>query len=219
MRMSGLWKSATFVAAVAVALASARQAQAQTGKIAGVVTDAATGQPIEGVQIRVTGTGFGALTQSNGRYFIISVPPGTYTLQARRIGFQTVEVANVTVSIDVTRSQDFRLQAATTQLTTQRIIAEATPLIEPGVTGSQTTIDAEQIQALPVTNIAGVLALQQGFTATPQNTSLQSLAEEQRSTVQPVRVRGGRGGATVTLIDGIPINNPLLGTEAISLNA
>jgi hypothetical protein len=219
MRMSSLWKAATFVAAVAAVFATPRQAQAQTGKIAGVVTDAATGQPIEGVQVRVSGTGFGALTQSNGRYFIISVPPGTYTVQARRIGYQTVEVANVTVAIDITRTQDFRLQQATTQLTTQRIIAEATPLIEPGVTGSQTTIDAEQIQSLPVTNIAGVLSLQQGFTATPQNTSLQSLAEEQRSTVQPIRVRGGRGGATVTLVDGIPINNPLTGAEAISLNA
>jgi hypothetical protein len=196
-----------------------RVASAQTGRITGVVTDAGTGQPIEGVQVMVQGTGLGALSQANGRYFILGVVPGAYTVAARRIGYQNVEVAGVTVAIDVAREVNFRLNPATTTLVTQRIVAEATPLVERGQTGSTTQITADAIQNLPVTDIAGVLSLQQGFTAVPQNTQLLSLAEEQRATVQPIRVRGGRGGSTISLIDGIPINNPLFGGEAISLNA
>ncbi|HZH07325.1 MAG TPA: hypothetical protein VEY69_11670, partial [Lautropia sp.] len=44
-----------------------------------------------------------------------------------------------------------------------------------------------------------------------------SLAEEQRSTTQPIRVRGSRGGSTLSMIDGVPINNPLFGTPAITI--
>ena len=208
----------TLVVAVA-ALLFPRVATAQTGKITGVVTDAGTGQPIEGAQVFIQGTGLGAVTQPNGRFFILSVPPGNYTVTARRIGYQNQEQVGVTVSIDATRELNFRLSSSSTILTTQRIVAEAAPLVERGITGSSTTITADAIQNLPVTNIAGVLSLQQGFTAVPQNTQLISLAEEQRSTVQPIRVRGGRGGSTISLIDGIPINNPLFGGEAISLNA
>src|SRR5688500_4077686 len=142
-------------------------AAAQTGKITGVVTDAATGQPIEGVQVIVQGTTLGAVTQANGRYFIISVSPGTYTVTARRIGYQSVEVAGLRIGIDVTREQNFRLTQATAQLQTQRIVAEATPLVERGTTGSTTQISAEVIQSLPVTSVAGVLALQQGFVDVP----------------------------------------------------
>jgi hypothetical protein len=119
-------------AAVLVAggtLLTPQVARAQTGKIAGVVTDAQTGQPIEGVQVAVQGTGYGAITQANGRYFIIAVPPGTYSVVARRIGYQGTQVAGVQVAIDVTRELNFRLNSAATTLVTQQIVAEAAPLV------------------------------------------------------------------------------------------
>ncbi|MBC7789181.1 MAG: TonB-dependent receptor, partial [Anaerolineae bacterium] len=214
------WRHICAGLAVAGALSLAPAiGSAQTGKISGVATDASTGQPVEGVQISLRGTGYGAITQANGRYFLISVPPGTYSVLARRIGYQSTEITGVQVRIDVTRELNLRLNASTTTLATQVIVAESAPLVEQGITGSSTTITADVIQSLPVTSIAGVLSLQQGFLDVPQNTNLQSLAEEQRSTVAPIRVRGGRGGSTITLIDGIPINNPIFGTEAIRLNA
>ncbi|HUG13447.1 MAG TPA: carboxypeptidase regulatory-like domain-containing protein, partial [Thermomicrobiales bacterium] len=201
------------------ALAWPSQAEAQSGKLTGIVTDAQTGAPIEGVQVLLQGTGYGAITSANGRYFIISIPPGTYTVSARRIGYTSTEISNLPIRIDVTRDLPISLTPAATELATTRIVAESAPLVETGVTGSTTSISAEVIQSLPVTSIAGVLSLQQGFVDPPQNTNLLSLSEEQRSTLQPIRVRGGRGGSTVSLIDGFPINNPLFGTEAIRLNA
>lgn len=204
---------------VFAALAWPSLTEAQTGKLSGVITDAATGAPIEGVQVILQGTGYGAQTASNGRYVIISIPPGTYTVVARRIGYQSTEISNVAIRIDVTRELPIQLTAAATDLGVTRIVAESAPLVEAGVTGSTTSISAEAIQSLPVTSIAGVLQLQQGFVDPPQNTNILSLSEEQRSTLQPIRVRGGRGGATISLIDGFQINNPLFGTEAIRLNA
>ena len=210
-----------FLAALAVvigALLVPGVAFAQTGKISGVVTDAGTGQPIEGVQIQVQGTGFGALTQANGRYFIISVPPGNYTIIARRIGYQSVEQSAVDVRIDATREINFRMTQATAQLQVQRIVAEQAPLVERGITGSSQSINAEVIQALPVTDVAGVLALQQGFVQVPQNTDIVSFSDSRRQVQTPIRIRGGRGNETLTLIDGFPIINPVFGGAAFDVN-
>lgn len=219
MQERGPRRLVTLLAFAVGALLVPRVASAQTGKISGVVTDAASGQPIEGVQIQVRGTGFGSLTQSNGRYFIISVPPGTYTVVARRIGYQSVEQSSVDVRIDVTREVNFRLNQATAQLQTQRIVAEAAPLVERGITGSSQAINAEVIQALPVTDVAGVLSLQQGFLAVPSgNTDIVSFSDSRRQISSPVRIRGGRGNETLTLIDGFPINNPVFGGSAFDIN-
>ena len=65
---------------LAAALAAGR-ADAQSGKITGVVTDGATGQPIEGAQVLLQGTGYGQVSGASGRYFILGVPPGEYTVQ------------------------------------------------------------------------------------------------------------------------------------------
>lgn len=194
-------------------------AEAQTGKLTGVVTDAETGNPIEGVAVTIQGTTLGSNTNAAGRYFIIQIPPGTYTVLARRLGYQSVNAANVQITIDATRDQNFKLRASNQTLAAVQVQADQAPLIERNQIGSQTVVTAEQISALPVTSIAGVLALQQGFTEVPNNTSVISLAEEQRSTTQPIRVRGGRGGSTLSMIDGVPINNPLFGSDVVSLNS
>src|SRR5688572_22364799 len=68
--------------ALGLILTSASAAAAQVGRITGTVTDATTGAAVEGVQVFAEGTGYGAVSQANGRYFIINVPPGLYTLVA-----------------------------------------------------------------------------------------------------------------------------------------
>lgn len=199
------------------ALAAPQVVEAQTGRISGLVTDAATGQPIEGVQVGVLGTGFGAITPANGRYFIVGVPPGTYTVSARRIGYSVAEVSEVRVSIDVTRELNFSLSPAGQTLGVVRTVAPPTPLIEPGITGSSQSVSAEVIEALPVTNISGILQLQQGFLQVPQNTDIVSFTESRRNPQSQLRIRGGRGGETVTLIDGIPVNNIIFGGPALDI--
>ena len=208
---------ALVVLATLLAAAGVRTADAQTGKFSGVVTDAATGQPIEGVQVALVGTGRGAITGPNGRYFVLSIPPGDYTITARRIGYQAAERRGVQVRIDVTTEENFRLSTATSTLQAVRVEAAAQPLIAPGTTGSRTTITAEEISALPVTNIAGVLALQLGFLSVPtENPDVTSFVDERRGT-QQVRIRGGRASETQTLIDGIPVSNFVLGGPGLDI--
>ena len=199
-----------------MALGATRLA-AQTGKVTGLITDATTGQPIEGVQVSLAGTGRGAITGANGRYFILTVPPGTYTVSARRVGYQSASKTGVQVLIDVTRDVDFALNSSAGQLAAVRVEAAQTPLILPGQTGSRTSITADEIDALPTTNIAGVLALQLGFLSVPtENPDVTSFVDERRGT-NLVRIRGGRASETQTLVDGIPINNFVLGGPAFDI--
>jgi hypothetical protein len=216
-----MWSWRTIARAAAVALATLTApnlVMAQgAGTITGTVRDRETKAVQDAVQVFVQGTNYGTYTRPNGTYTIVGVPPGTYTVVAKRVGYAQSEVENVVVRIDVTRTVDIEI-TATQSLNAVKVEAPPVPIIEQGVVGANTVITNETISALPVTSIGEVLALQQGYQEVPQNTNLISLAEERRNTTQPVRVRGSRGGSTVSAIDGVSVNNPITGTQAIQLN-
>ena len=117
-------KSALAAAGLIAALAAPSVVTAQTGSIVGTVTDKATKQPVENVQVRVQGTSYGFATKANGTYSILGVPPGTYTVVASRIGYAPTEVSNVVVFIDVRREQNIEL---TTQSATPGAVQSMSP--------------------------------------------------------------------------------------------
>ena len=59
------------------------------GKITGVITDAATGESLPGANVTLEGTRKGATTDAEGRYLILAVDPGMYTLTATMVGYGT----------------------------------------------------------------------------------------------------------------------------------
>ncbi|MDQ6886335.1 MAG: TonB-dependent receptor [Gemmatimonadota bacterium] len=205
---------ATLLLASAVGV---RRAEAQTGKLTGVVTDATTGQPIEGVQVFLQGTGYGAITQPNGRYFVIAIPPGTYTVTARRIGYQTQQT-NTQILIDVTREIGFKLSTAGATLQTVKVIETTRPLVELTQTGTTQQITTQELEALPIRSINDALTLQSGFQEIPTiSTDLTSFTSSRRNNVSPILIRGGRAGETMTLIDDIPVNNFLFGGPTLDI--
>ncbi len=201
----------------ALLLAFSMPASAQSGKITGIVTDQQTGEPLAGAQVFLEGTGLGQLTNDDGRYFLVNVEPGDYTLVAQLIGYATVRREGVQVTIDATITQNFDLPSEAVAVDDILVEAERVPLVQQGQTGSSDLITAAEINALPVTDIAGVLSLEQGFINVPvDNTDVVSYAQ-QRQGVTPFRIRGGRGAETTVLIDGIPINNFVLGGPAFDI--
>src|SRR5690606_27717382 len=213
-RRSALW---TIAACFAMLLVSAATASAQSGKITGIVTDAATGQPLAGVQVSVEGTGRSVLTQENGRYFLINIPPGTHTVVAQILGYATMRRENVLVAIDVTRTVDFPMTSEALAVAEIIVEAERVPVIETSATGTQDIITVDEIQSLPISSINEALSLRAGYLDVPLNTEILSQAEEERG-INPVRIRGGRGGETLTLIDGVPITNFVFGSATFQPN-
>ena len=53
-----------------------------TGKIAGMVYDSDTGEPLTAVNVTVESTQLGGITNLEGLYHIVNVPPGGYSVKA-----------------------------------------------------------------------------------------------------------------------------------------
>ena len=56
------------------------------GKITGIISQKVNGDPAVGVNIILIDSYLGAATDANGRFIILNIPPGTYSLRADAIG-------------------------------------------------------------------------------------------------------------------------------------
>jgi len=83
-------------------------ASAQTRTLTGTVTDASTGQPLEGARITVRGTSLATTTGASGQFTLGGLPNGGITVSIRRIGNNPVEIvlAPSQNSISVTLTRD-----------------------------------------------------------------------------------------------------------------
>ena len=88
-RSPGASRARTWLLAIAAVL-TPTLAQAQgTGMLSGVVTDRASGAPINGARVQVVGeASLGANSDDNGRYFVRGIPTGQRTVRVTRIGFR-----------------------------------------------------------------------------------------------------------------------------------
>jgi len=134
-----------------------------TGKIAGIITDAATGEPLPAVNIVIEGTTLGGATDNEGHYFIINIPPGTYTLQASMVGYTVESKTGVIVNVDHTTPVDFDMRV--TAIAGEEVTVTAEREIVPmDISASHIVADAEQIVEVPmVTDIAQYIHLQAGI--------------------------------------------------------
>ncbi|MDW7680843.1 MAG: carboxypeptidase-like regulatory domain-containing protein, partial [bacterium] len=82
-----------------------------TGKISGRAIDKQTREPLPLVNIQIMGTTRGAATDMNGYYNILLVPPGSYSLRATMVGYQSLDIKSVVVRVDQTTRIDFLLTA------------------------------------------------------------------------------------------------------------
>jgi outer membrane receptor for ferrienterochelin and colicin len=170
-----------------------------TGKITGRVTNSATGEPLPSVNIVVSGTTIGAVTDPDGYYTILNVSPGLYSVRASAVGYGTVLVSNVKVSIDLTAAVGFRLTETNVELGHEVVIVAERPMVTKDLTASTSVIGSETIAVLPVTEFQEVLQLQAGMVGG--------------------NVRGGRKGEIVYAIDGVPMTDVYDGSTIVDVNA
>jgi len=105
------------VAALAMLTVSIRHSEPLESKplgvIAGRVTDATVGNPLAGAAVQVVGTTMGCITNTDGKYTMKTVVPGSYTIKASLVGYASQEIAALTVSAGKTTQQDFQLAPIT----------------------------------------------------------------------------------------------------------
>ena len=181
--------SATFMASVAFS--------GTTGKLAGRVVDKETGEGLPGVNVIVEGTTLGAATDLQGKYIILRIPPGIYTVRAEMMGYKSVRYENVKISIDKTTKIDFELETTVLEMGEEITIVAERPLVQMDLTSSESVIGSETISNLPVDHFDDVVNLQAG--------------------VVEGHFRGGRRGEVMYMINGIPVNDVYSGSYAFQV--
>jgi len=173
-----------------------------TGKIAGVVTDAETGEPLPGVNVYLEGTTRGAATDLDGFYVIVNVEPGTYTMQVVNVGYASKTFTDVRVFIDQTTEINVQLGTEAIELDEAISVVAERPVVEKDVAASRANISTEEVEALPLANVSEVVALQAG--------------------AEGLEIRGGGLDEVVFIMDGFNLrdgrdNEPYTGISLTSI--
>jgi outer membrane receptor for ferrienterochelin and colicin len=172
-----------------------------TGKLSGKIIDAQTGEALVGANVVIEGTNFGAATNVNGEYVILNIPPGRYSVKFSFIGYETLLMQDVSITVDQTTILQVALNPQTIQ-GEEIVVTARTPLIQKDVTSSISVITREEIEALPVSTFTELLSLQAGVTGSGSN----------------LHIRGGRSNEVAYMIDGTIVVDPLLGGLATDIN-
>ena len=199
-----------------------------TGKIAGIITDKTSGEPLPGANIVVIGTSLGASADFNGEYTILYVPPGTYNVQVSFVGYKKVTASEVRVYIDQTARIDVSLEAQAIEVGESIILAERVT-IKPDVATSVAAISDKEIESLPVSNVVSAVGLQAGVRGgwgsnpigASQPSYVTSYSRGRVSVQGGLSIRGGEGDNILFMVDGVTMRDPRNNepTTQVSLSA
>jgi len=125
-------------------------AQAQTGRISGVVRDTDTGAPLKGASVQLTGPNLGAATgaisDDDGAYAIPRVPPGKYSVKSTFVGYLSQTIDDVEVIADRSAAVDFALIRAPVELEETVVSVSHRPENIIDAPASVVKLEAEEIQ-------------------------------------------------------------------------
>jgi outer membrane receptor protein involved in Fe transport len=174
-----------------------------TGKIAGIVKDKTTGEPIPGATIKVVGSDIVTQTDSDGEYFVINLPAGTYSLTVSVVGYQSIQKEEVRVLLDLTTPLDFTIEQVEIPLSRHVKVYAERPPIQKDQTASRSTLTSDRLSYIP-NNI------------TVQNVLL-NMAGTVVDSDRNLHVRGGRTGTVSYFYDGFSIQDPFVGRAGMRI--
>jgi Carboxypeptidase regulatory-like domain len=132
-------------------IAGASYAQVNTVNLSGTVMDP-QGLSVKGAKITIKNPGTGlereVASDPNGRYEIVGLPPGSYTLTVEAAGFATLTNTSFNLTLGTTPEYNPQLQLQS-QGATVNVTAEP-DLVDTAKTDVSTTINQTQIDNLPI---------------------------------------------------------------------
>ena len=167
-------------------------AYSSNGKLVGTVVQKSDNAPAVGVNIIIVDTYLGAASDERGKFVILNIPPGSYSVRADAIGFAPVIVKDVRITTAQTTEINISLEESVVEGQEVTVLAER-PLVQKDLTASQRVTTAKEIQDMPVESFLGVLSTHAGVN---------------QSAGGALHVRGGRSNEVGYYIGGVSVSNP-----------
>lgn len=170
-------------------------ALAHAATVRGRVLDTRTREPLVAVSVSLQGVPRGALTDAQGRFEILDVPPGAYNVQAAQLGYKR----SVQYELDVMPARptelEFLLEAEI--VSTDSVSVTASPFARRAASPlSVRTIGAAEIERFP----GGGRDLSKALQSTPGVASTPNFRND-------LIVRGGAPNENRFYLDGIEVPN------------
>ncbi|MBN1780341.1 TonB-dependent receptor [bacterium] len=178
-----------------------RLAAGTTGKIVGTVIDRSTREPLIGANVILVGTTVGTMTDADGNFIVINIPPGTYSVSVSMIGYKTLITESVKLSIDMTTTLDAELESTVIEAGEVVTVVAERAMVQKDMTSSLSSVSADEIKDLPVQSIEDVLELQAGVVRTGGQ----------------MHIRGGRSSEIAYWVDGVSTTDVFNGSSGVTV--
>ena len=152
-----------------------------TGKLSGTVNDI-NRNPLYGANIVIEETSIGTASDDEGTFYIINLSPGIYNIRFDIIGYKTLRVEDVRISVNKTTRLDVELEQSSVK--GEIVYVKASKMsTKKDQAGTVKNISEEQIKVLPIKDVASIISMQAG--------------------VVDGHFRGGRDTEVTYLVDGV----------------
>ena len=184
---------------------------AQDATLTGQVQDE-DGLPVAAASVEIIGTAYRTMTDSRGRFMIVGIEPGTYTIEAKRVGYNTGR-REVQISSGANQTS-LQLRYSPLALDELVVTGQGAEISKRRLSTNIEVISAEDIELSPAKRLDQLLQ------ANLPNVQVR-LGSGQPGSTSMMRGRGpvsaSRSTTPVVYVDGVRVDN--LNTQAeLSLN-
>ena len=166
------------------------------GTLTGRITDLDTHQPLVGVNVMLEGTDLGAAANAEGRFRIVNIPVGSYTVRVTMMGYKAQARANVHVVPQRETVINMALEPMALELEGVTVTAGFFERAKDAVVSTR-TVNIEEIRSDPV----GAYDIFRMMQALP------SVASDADQTNEII-IRGGHPGENLFIMDHLEIPYP-----------
>jgi hypothetical protein len=184
--------------------------QVSTTSLRGTVYDA-KGAVVAGASVTITNPAIGfthsTMTDAQGNYQFLELPPATYDLTVGASGFAAMKQSGVVLQVASPATLNFNMQVTGGTVTVE--VSGTAPLVNTQDASMGHAFGADQIADLPFEgrDPGGILSLQTGVVFTGNSNHISNSADSRAGTVN-----GARSDQTNITLDGVDNNDQLLGT-------
>lgn len=181
-----------------------------TATVVGTVTDA-TGASIPNAAVTVrnqnTGEERSTVTDATGSYVVPSLTVGTYRVEVKSPGMQSVVASDLVLEVGSTVRQDFALKVASTSETVE--IKATAPVINESPVSVGTVVNQRTVQEIPLNgrHFVDLALLIPGSVTPPANGFLTAPLRGQGSFA--FNSAGGREDSVNFMINGVNLSDPV----------